>query len=83
MAGSLRCKMTGCDLDPCGVCKRCGSQEKAQHKWKQAERERDCFHRELCETCNQEREKPDHDWEMSQGGPQGIRMKCARCGLVI
>lgn len=78
MASSLRCRITGCDLNECGVCRRCGKVENAQHEWKEAPRERPCFPREVCERCNEEREQPDHDWEPS---PQGL--KCSRCGLSI
>ena len=77
---ALRCKMTGCDLDACGVCRRCGSEAKANHNWQETEPERPCFKRKVCQTCNQEHEMPEHDWEASEGGPDGIQMKCSRCG---
>ena len=78
MAASLRCKMTGCDLDDCGVCKRCGQEKDPQHQWKEAERERPCFPRELCQRCETAREQPYHDWDAAPGG-----LRCTRCGLKI
>ena len=78
MGSSLRCKVTGCDLDECGVCRRCGSEKKATHQWENAEQNRPCFNREICAVCGQEREQPDHDWDAA---PQGL--KCTRCGLSI
>lgn len=75
---SVRCKITGCDLDGCGVCRRCGSQKQAKHQWKEAERKRECFPRQVCETCSAQREQPDHDWE-----PTATGMKCSRCGFSI
>ncbi len=78
MPPSLRCRITGCDLDACGVCRRCGSESKAQHQWREAERKRPCFRLETCEGCGQEREQPEHDWEM-----QGDNLKCGRCGMSI
>jgi hypothetical protein len=80
----MRCRVTGCDLDDCGVCRRCGDESKASHAWTDAERNNPCFRKEVCERCRTEREQPDHDWEMSQSaGPDGIAMKCSRCGLKI
>jgi hypothetical protein len=84
MASSLRCKITGCDLDPCGVCRRCGSEAEAKHQWEEAERERPCFPRKVCSVCGAERESPDHDWEMTTGVSQDIPvLKCRRCGMSI
>ena len=84
MPSSLRCKVTGHDLDECGICRRCGSESEANHEWKEAaERNRPCFKLSVCERCQTERETADHDWETSTGGPQGIVMKCTRCGLSI
>ncbi|MDX1389002.1 MAG: hypothetical protein R3344_07415 [Acidobacteriota bacterium] len=84
MGSSLRCKVTGHDLDECGICKRCGSEDNAGHDWKEAaERKRPCFKLSVCERCGSDREIADHDWQMSEGGPQGIMMTCSRCGLKI
>jgi len=75
---SVRCKITGCDLDECGVCRRCGAQKEAKHQWKEAERDRPCFPRQVCERCDAKREQPDHDWEPTPNG-----MKCSRCNFSI
>ena len=83
MASSLRCKVTGCDLDDCGVCRRCGSTAKAQHRWVEAERLRPCFTRKVCERCDTDHESPDHDWETGTGAAGDIQMTCTRCGLKI
>ncbi|HXV77757.1 MAG TPA: hypothetical protein VD788_15695 [Candidatus Polarisedimenticolaceae bacterium] len=78
MSASLRCKITGCDPDPCGVCRRCGGERATTHDWRQAERERPCFARQVCTKCEREREQPDHDW---QAKPNGLQ--CSRCGMTI
>lgn len=78
MASSMRCKITGCDLDECGKCRRCGDESKANHDFKSAERDRPCFTHEICERCQTEREQPDHDWGTT---PHGL--KCTRCNLSI
>ena len=78
MPRPMRCRITGCDLDECGVCRRCGSESQAHHQWQDRERKRPCFRLEACEVCGQEREQPDHDWE-----PVGDNLKCTRCGLSI
>jgi len=83
MSRSLRCKITGCDVDDCGVCRRCGSEAGAQHTWQEAERLRPCFSRKVCERCGRERESPDHDWETRTGVAGDLQMKCTRCGLQI
>ena len=84
MASSLKCKIAGCDLDKCGVCRRCGSEVKAHHQWKEAQRHRPCFHLKVCELCRAEKETPDHDWEMAAGVMEGMTsLKCTRCGLSI
>lgn len=84
MAVSIRCKITGCDLDECGVCRRCGDASKESHQWAEAERQKPCYRREVCQRCDTEREQPDHDWETSPSpGADGINLKCTRCGLVI
>ena len=75
---SIRCKITGCDLDECGVCRRCGGHKNASHRWKEAERDRPCFARQVCERCNAMHERPDHDWESTPTG-----MKCRRCNFAI
>ena len=76
--GSMRCKLTGHDLDACGVCKRCGEAKGSQHQWKAAEREQPCFKREVCERCETERQQPEHDWQM-----ENANLVCSRCGLKI
>lgn len=83
MGSSLRCKVTGCDLDDCGVCRRCGSEKEATHEWSEVERTRPCFKRSVCDRCQAEREIADHDWETTGSGPLGIELKCSRCGLAI
>jgi len=84
MASSIRCKIAGCDLDKCGVCRRCGSEVKAHHQWKEVERQRPCFDLRICELCKTEKESPDHDWEPIAGAMDGTtNLKCNRCGLSI
>ena len=88
MGSSLRCKMSGHDLDPCGICRRCADSASASHSWKDAERERPCFRLRVCETCGSTEEKPEHKWEPAPRasgieGPMGPDLKCSRCGLVI
>ena len=78
MGSSIRCRLKGHDLDDCGVCRRCGDEGGAQHRWQDTERERPCFKRKVCETCEKEQESPDHDWESTDGD-----LKCSRCGLSI
>lgn len=77
---SLLCRVTSCDLDDCGVCRRCGSESLSRHEWKEAERNRPCFRRKVCSGCRKENEVPDHDWQTSGASSQ---LKCARCGLSI
>ena len=83
MSSSIRCKVTGCDLDECGVCRRCGDERESEHSWKEADRERPCYLRKVCERCGRERESPDHDWESGTGPAGDIKMTCKRCGLAI
>ena len=88
MSSSMRCRITGCDLNDCGVCRRCGSVKNANHKWKDSERNKPCFQRKICERCGEERLSPDHQWEMSEApatgaGIHGPDLKCGRCGLTI
>ena len=84
MAANLRCRITGCDPDECGVCRRCGSAGSANHKWVVAERREPCFELRVCERCNAERQKPDHDWTPAGAdGVQGPALKCSRCRLTI
>lgn len=84
MASSIRCRVTGCDRDDCGVCRRCGDDREADHAWQEAERNKPCFPRMVCERCGAEKEKPDHDWEIGGPTPQGeLSMECSRCGLRI
>ena len=84
MARSMRCKLSGCDLDDCGVCRRCGDTSKEQHRWSTAASENPCYRREVCERCNRERHQPDHDWQSSPSkGPDGVALRCSRCGLTI
>jgi hypothetical protein len=78
MSSSMRCRITGCDRDPCGVCRRCGDESGAKHDWREADRERACYRHEVCDRCGREREQPEHDWE-SVGG----NLKCSRCGLAV
>lgn len=75
---SLRCRVVGCDLDDCNVCRRCGLEKDPRHQWKEAPRDRPCFPREVCERCEQTREQPDHDWDPKPGG-----LRCTRCGLSV
>jgi len=79
---SLRCKLSGCDLDECGICKRCGSEERAAHDWTDVERERPCYALRRCTRCGRTAEKPDHDWE-AQPGVVDVELTCSRCGLKI
>ena len=83
MASPLRCRLTGCDPDPCGVCRRCGSAKDTSHVWKDAERDLPCFRKEICETCGRQREQPDHDWEPGGAATGGTSLVCSRCGLKI
>lgn len=78
MASSIRCRLQGCDLDDCGVCRRCGDAGKAEHRWQEADRVRPCFRRTVCSRCGKEKEQPEHDWDPTPGG-----LKCSRCGLAI
>ena len=85
MASSLRCKVTGHDLDECGICRRCGSESESKHEWKDTTpRKRECYRLEVCERCRQEKETADHDWEQAPGRiPDTTDLKCTRCGLQI
>ena len=83
MNSSLRCRITGCDPDPCGVCRRCGSEADAQHAWSDADRDRPCYRKEVCATCGAERENPDHDWEPGVSPTGETALTCSRCGLEI
>ena len=84
MASSIRCRVTGCDRDDCGVCRRCGDDRGAKHAWKEASRSKPCFPRMLCERCQAEKESPDHDWQIGAANPQGdVTMECSRCRLRI
>ena len=84
---SMRCKLTGHDLNDCGVCKRCQDASEAKHDWAEQERERECFKRSVCTRCGEIQEKPDHDWTPTPAehdlDGSGIEMKCSRCGLKI
>jgi hypothetical protein len=75
--------MTGCDLDDCGVCRRCGAERETKHVWKEIERQRPCYRIEVCERCRKDRENPDHDWEMGTGPAGDVKMTCSRCRLEI
>ncbi|MHC4925544.1 MAG: hypothetical protein ACYTG4_15925 [Planctomycetota bacterium] len=80
----MRCKITGCNLDDCGVCRRCGSEAKSEHAWKEIEREKECFGLKVCERCGKRHETPDHDWAPTGGSVAGdIELRCSRCGLAI
>ena len=84
MSRSMRCRVAGCDLDDCGICRRCGDTSKESHQWAEAERTNPCFRRLLCDRCQAEKQNPDHDWESSAStGPDGLALRCSRCGLVI
>jgi hypothetical protein len=84
MGKSMRCRLTGCDLDDCGICRRCADSSKEHHEWKDAERTNPCYSRELCERCQKERHQPDHDWVSSPSpGPDGVVLQCSRCQLKI
>lgn len=78
MAKTMRCKLFGCDRNPCGVCTRCKDETGAEHRWGEIPRERPCLRLEACETCGDERTQPDHDWT-----PVDDDLKCSRCGLKI
>jgi hypothetical protein len=81
---SMRCRITGCDLDGCGVCRRCGDASKEDHNWTEAESQNPCYQREVCDRCDKDRHQPNHDWQMSPSpGPDGVALKCSRCGLNI
>jgi hypothetical protein len=61
---------------------------KASHTWKDADREKPCYKRKVCELCGHEEESPDHQWEptgtaSAASGQLGPDLKCGRCGLVI
>ncbi len=81
--GSLRCKLSGCDLDDCGICRRCGSEDKAAHDWAEAERERPCFKLKRCTRCETTTEVPDHDWVSKPGLVDAIDLVCSRCGFKL
>ena len=81
--GSMRCKISGCNLNPCGVCRRCNSEAEAKHDWQAAERERECYAKQACSRCGQNRESPDHDWDTTIGPAGDPVMKCTRCNLRI
>ena len=81
--GSLRCKLSGCDLDECGICRRCGSEEKAAHDWAEVERERPCFKLKRCTRCEKTTEIPDHDWVSKPGVVDAIDLTCSRCGFKL
>ena len=85
MPSSLRCKVTGHDLDDCGVCRRCGTEAEPNHEWKETTpRKRECYRLEVCARCEQEKEIADHDWEQVPGKiPDTMDLKCSRCGLQI
>lgn len=80
---SLRCKLSGCDLNDCGICRRCGSMADAAHDWHPVERERPCFKLKRCSRCDETAETPDHDWEAKPGVIEDIEMTCTRCQLKI
>lgn len=81
--GSLRCKLSGCDLNECGICRRCGSEEKAEHDWTDVERERPCMKLKRCTRCDTTHETPDHDWEAKPGVVEDIELTCSRCGMKL
>lgn len=84
MAVSLRCRISGCDRDACGVCRRCGDSSESNHAWKEIERDEPCTRRSVCERCEAERRQPDHDWQSRPAkNVDGVELKCARCGLAI
>jgi hypothetical protein len=83
MSSSIRCKVTGCDFDDCGVCRRCGAERETHHDWKEAERKRPCYELKICDRCGTEKESPDHDWDSSTSPAGEIQMTCKRCGLAI
>jgi hypothetical protein len=83
---SIRCKLTGCDLDPCGICKRCKDQSAADHAWEEAERDRPCYKRLTCANCDEVKESPVHDWTpkpVDAADGSGVELRCSRCNLKI
>ena len=83
---SIRCKLTRCALDDCGICKRCGDRSAANHDWRKVERDRPCFERSECSRCGEVHESPDHDWAPTPADSPdgtGLVLKCSRCGLNI
>jgi hypothetical protein len=83
MTAPLRCRITGCDRDPCGVCRRCGTEKDTSHDWGELERDRACFRKEVCTKCGREREQPDHDWQAGESPTGEMSLTCSRCGLAI
>jgi len=79
--GSLRCKLSGCDLDDCGICKRCASEDGAEHDWAEVERDRPCFKLKRCARCDKTAETPDHDWVSKPGVVDAVDLTCSRCGF--
>ena len=82
MGTSVRCRLTGCDRDPCGVCKRCGDEQGAAHDWQDGERQDPCYRHEVCSRCSNSRDQPDHDWNPVVTAA-GTNLSCSRCGLEI
>lgn len=81
---SLRCKLSGHDLNECGACRRCAAEVEPQHDWQDAERKEPCYQRRVCERCGREHQSPDHDWQpVPPTGVQESALKCSRCGLSI
>ena len=83
---SIRCKLTGCDLNECGICKRCGDTSAAKHAWQDVDRKRACYKRAECSNCHEFQESPDHDWTSTpseSGDGTGIELKCSRCSLKL
>ena len=80
---ALRCKVTGCDLNACGICRRCGDESKSNHEWQKAESTEPCSNVLTCERCDAEKKTPRHDWGPFEtpAGESGLR--CTRCNLVI
>ena len=78
MAKGLRCRITGCDRNACGVCRRCGDHQGAEHEWIEVPREEPCYRLESCTRCEEQRAQPDHDWQ-----PVDDDLKCSRCALKI
>jgi hypothetical protein len=83
MTASMRCRLTGCDLDPCGVCRRCETEKDTTHDWQDTDRDRACFRKQACAKCGREREQPDHDWEPGVAASGEPSLTCSRCGLEI